>query len=93
MAKYLKDSGIPIDLIRQEFERYCQLCQLSGKAYKKLAGGNDSAAKAFKDSSEGALKIAKYFESLLRKSKPPNKSEMTELEKFRTAGKKIGVTK
>lgn len=105
-AKYLKDSGMPIDLIRPMFERYCKHLQVATDSYRTMRrkrykaekmltylARQKTAAKGWKDSSDAALKIEKQFEALLRKSKPPEKAEMSDLEKFQKAGKKIGVAK
>ena len=91
LAKYLKDAGIPANLVRGEFGDYCKCRQLADDAYKELRSGKGKAAKAFKDNSDQALRIAKYFETLLRKATPPKKSKLSALEKFKNEGKQLGV--
>ena len=91
MAKYLKESGAPIDLIRPMFERYCKCLELAAKAYKNL-DTDKGASKAWKDNGDAALKIEKQFETLLRKATPPKPKE-SPLEAFRKKGKKLEAVK
>ncbi len=106
MAKYLKDSGIPIDLVRPMFERYCKHLQLSTDAHdryrlkkrvdEKAADyitGRKYAMKDWRDNSDASLKIEKQLETLLRRSKAPEKPELSDLEKFQKKGGKLKVAK
>lgn len=101
IAKYLKDSGAPIDLIRPLFERYCKHLQMAYDAYnefnKKQKKSEKStqyhqrkkvSAKNWRDNSDAALKIEKQFEVILRKS-IPKEDNVDPLEEFQRKGKKL----
>jgi hypothetical protein len=85
-AKYLIKSGIPIDLIRAQFERYCKHLQLSSDAYR------DGDQKIFDTHSNTALRIEKQFESMLKNNIMPVKKESA-LDAFRAKGSKLQVVK
>ena len=105
IAKYLKESGIPIDLIRPLFDRYCRHLQVSSDGHgeftrKKLSSegvleyikSQSAGAKQFKDHSDIALKIEKQFESMLKGAKLP-KEEKDPLKDFQAKGKKLEIAK
>jgi len=105
IAKYLKDSGVPIDLIRPLFERYCKHLQVSSDGHrestrKRLLNedvlsyikSQAAGAKQFKDHSDIALKIEKQFESILKGAKPPEE-KVDPLSEFIEKGKKLEAVK
>ena len=105
IAKYLKDSGAPIDFMRPMFERYCKCLEISAAAYKDMTRDilldektaeyiaiKKGVARGWKENSAAALSIERQFEVLLRKAKPP-KPGKTELEKFQEKGKKLKAVK
>ena len=91
MAKYLKDAGIPIDLARPMFDRYCKCLQLASTAYENM-DTDKGAARVWKENNDAALKIEKQFEVLLRKARPPEVKE-DQLKDFQAAGKKLQAVK
>ena len=106
IAKYLKDSGVPIDLIRPLFERYCKHLQVSSAGHKastreRLAKegvlehirAQSAGAKQFREHSDIALKIEKQFESILKGSKLPKDEKKDPLKEFQAKGKKLEAVK
>ena len=105
IAKYLKDSGVPIDLVRPLFERYCKHLQVSSEGYResnrnRLADedvlsyikSQSAGAKQFREHSDIALKIEKQFESILKGTKLPKEKE-DPLAEFQNKGKKLQAVK
>ena len=105
IAKYLKDSGVPIDLVRPLFERYCKHLQVSSEGYResnrnRLADedvlsyikSQNAGAKQFREHSDIALKIEKQFESILKGTKLPKEKE-NPLAEFQKKGKKLEAVK
>ncbi len=98
IAHYLQDAGVPIDLLRPVFERYCNHLQFCYIAKKDLGdsvlkdGKKHPAAQIYKDNSASALQIEQHFDKILKGTKPKEKKKSA-LEEFQEKGGKIQAVK
>ena len=98
VAHFLEDSGVPIEMLRPMFERYCNHLQLCYLARKDLGdsvlidGKKHPAAQIYKDNSASALQIEQHFEKILKVTKPKEEKK-DPLADFIARGKKLESVK
>ena len=97
-ARYVEESGAPIDLVRSTFERYCthlQIWKNETVAYKKAEKPGEKAAafQRYRDADTMALKCEKRITDIIKISDAPTQDKETALEKFFKKGGKLGVVK
>ena len=99
LAHYLQDRGAPLDLVRPIFDRYCKHLQFAHDVSLVMKKGSVDGkgrkkpeAQVWRDESAAASKIEGQLMNILKGTKAPKEKE-SELDKFKKAGKKLGVAK